>query len=96
MLPKENKNEQVKKQEVVKPNKLSSTDSGPGRPPKVNMEQKVNNETKIQQKTDKVAIQKRQLTGQQDVSAVTITSSFIYFNLCLISVLGLLEIQVFR
>lgn len=66
VLPKESKNEQMKKQEVVKPNKLSSTDSGPGRPPKVNMEQKVNNETKIQQKTDKVAIQKRQLTGQQD------------------------------
>ncbi|BFG37744.1 hypothetical protein CerSpe_240180 [Prunus speciosa] len=66
VLPKENKNEQVKKQEVVKPNKLSNTDSGPGRPPKVNMEQKVNNEMKIQQKTDEVAIQKRQLTGQQN------------------------------
>lgn len=69
VLPKGNKNEQVKKREVVKPNKPSNTHYGPGRPPKVSMDQKVNSETKIEQKTDKVAIQKRQHAGQQNVGA---------------------------
>ncbi|KAM1208756.1 hypothetical protein ACFX2J_014379 [Malus domestica] len=66
VLPKGNKNEQVKKREVVKPNKPSNTHYGPGRPPKVIMDQKLNSETKIEQKTDKVAIQKRQHAGQQN------------------------------
>ncbi|XP_059668296.1 probable mediator of RNA polymerase II transcription subunit 26b isoform X2 [Cornus florida] len=71
---KDNKGEQVKKQEavmrkqtaIVKPHKHSNTESGPGRPAKPNVVQKVNNETKFQQKSDKVAIQKKPLAAQQD------------------------------
>lgn len=70
MLAKDNKSHRVKKQEaVLKPNnKPSNTNYGPGRPPKISTEQMVNDETKSKQKSDNVAIQKRPVTGQQDVS----------------------------
>ena len=68
-IVKDNKSHQVKKQEVVvKPNMLSNTNSGPGRPLKPSTQQKVNNNAKSQQKSDKGAIQKRKISGQQDVS----------------------------
>ncbi|XP_062166629.1 probable mediator of RNA polymerase II transcription subunit 26b [Alnus glutinosa] len=68
VLAKENKSHQVKKQEVVlKPNKPSSnTDYGPGRPLKPRTEQLVNDETKLHQKSDKVAVQRKPVTGQQE------------------------------
>ncbi|KAA8517347.1 hypothetical protein F0562_017647 [Nyssa sinensis] len=73
---KENKGEQMKKQEavvrkqaaVVKPHRPSNTESGPGRPTKLNVEHKVSNETKFQKKSDKVTIQRRPLAAQQDKS----------------------------
>jgi hypothetical protein len=68
VLAKENRSHQVKKQEVVlKPNKPSNTDYGPGRPLKRITEQFASNETKSQQKLDKVAVQKKPFTGQQEV-----------------------------
>lgn len=71
VLAKENKSHQVKKQEVVlKPNKPSNTDYGPGRPLKPSREQFVHDETKFQQKSDKVAVQKKPVTGQQEVCNV--------------------------
>ncbi|KAG2683646.1 hypothetical protein I3843_10G042200 [Carya illinoinensis] len=67
VLAKDNKSHQVKKQEVVlKPNKPSTTGYGPGRPPKISTEQMVSDETKSKQKSDKVAIHKRPVTGQQN------------------------------
>lgn len=67
VLAKDNKSNQAKKQEVgLKPNKPSNTGSGPGRPLKPFTEQMVHNETKFQQKSDKVPIQKRPVTCQQD------------------------------
>ncbi|KAL5546720.1 hypothetical protein UlMin_006407 [Ulmus minor] len=65
VLPKENKVQQVRKQEgVVKPNKPLNTDSGPGRPPKPSSEQKVNNQTKLQQKP--AGIQRRPFSAPQN------------------------------
>ncbi|XP_059646032.1 probable mediator of RNA polymerase II transcription subunit 26b [Cornus florida] len=72
---KDKKGEQMKKQEVVvrkqmavaKPHKPSNTESGPGRPTKLNVQQKVDNETKLHKKLDEAAIQKRSLAAQQDV-----------------------------
>ncbi|KAK4345909.1 hypothetical protein RND71_036085 [Anisodus tanguticus] len=73
--PKERKVEQQKKQEavikkqttVVKPNKPSGGVSGPGRPIKPALEQKLKiNETNFQQKSDKSTIQKRPLPSQQN------------------------------
>ncbi|XAR48299.1 hypothetical protein NMG60_11031065 [Bertholletia excelsa] len=66
--------EEMKKQEPVKekqpaatkPCKPSNTESGPGRPIKVNTDQKVSNATKFQQKSDKVTIQKKPLAVQQN------------------------------
>lgn len=69
VLRKENKNQQVKKQEAIrKPNRPINAGSGPGRPPKLSMEQKMNSETKFQQKSEKMTIQKRPSAGLQDVS----------------------------
>ncbi|KAJ4706694.1 Transcription elongation factor [Melia azedarach] len=66
-LPKENKSQQIKRPEAaVKPNKPSNTNSGPGRPLKQNTVQKVNNESKLQHKSDKVSIHKRPLNSQRD------------------------------
>lgn len=53
---------------LVRPNRPSNTDSGPGRPPKPGVGQKVNNETKFLQKSDKPAIQRKPVVGQQDKS----------------------------
>ncbi|KAK9290582.1 hypothetical protein L1049_008753 [Liquidambar formosana] len=58
---------QIKKQEaVVKPNKPPNSESGSVRPPKLSAGQRVNHEMKYQQKSDKVAIQRRPLAGPQD------------------------------
>ncbi|KAA8517917.1 hypothetical protein F0562_015395 [Nyssa sinensis] len=51
---------------VVKPHKPLHTESGPGRPTKLKLEQKVNNEMKFQQKPDKVTLQKTPPSSQQD------------------------------
>lgn len=69
VLIKDNKSHQVRKQElVVRPNMQSNTNSGPGRPLKPSSEQKVNNDGKSQQKSNKASIQKRPVTAEQDVS----------------------------
>ncbi|KAL6134912.1 hypothetical protein ACLB2K_067140 [Fragaria x ananassa] len=68
VLPRKIKSEPVMvKQEVdVKPNRPSNTNSGPGRPPKITMEQKgVSSVMNIEQRTEKSSIQKRPVTGQQ-------------------------------
>ncbi|XP_055808174.1 probable mediator of RNA polymerase II transcription subunit 26b [Solanum dulcamara] len=73
--PKERKGEQQKKQEAVikkqtavtKPNKPSGGESGPGRPIKPALEQKLKiNEMNFQQKSDKGTIQKRPVPSQQN------------------------------
>lgn len=71
VLAKDNNSLQMKRQEaVVRPNKPSnkpsSTNSGPGRPLKQNMGQKVDNESKLQQKSDKAAINKKPLNSQHN------------------------------
>lgn len=80
--PKDQKGEQLKKQEpvlkkqeavvkkqaaVAKPNKPLSGGSGPGRPTKPGVGQY---QTKPQQNSDKVTIQKRELHSQQNVSII--------------------------
>ena len=75
-----NKNQQVKRQEtVVKPIRASNTNSGPGRPPKHNVEQISNNNLKLEHRTDKV-------TGQIKPSVQKNVSFFkflLVFILCL-------------
>ncbi|XP_015897974.3 probable mediator of RNA polymerase II transcription subunit 26b [Ziziphus jujuba] len=66
ILRKENKIQQVKKEAGMKPGKPVNAGSGPGRPPKLSMEQKIKNETKFQQKSDKIAVQRRPAIGAQD------------------------------
>ncbi|CAL5356654.1 unnamed protein product [Camellia sinensis] len=52
---------------VVKPHKPLNTESGPGRLTKLNMEQKVSNETKSQQNSNRpITIQKKPLAAQED------------------------------
>ncbi|XP_060177250.1 probable mediator of RNA polymerase II transcription subunit 26b [Lycium barbarum] len=72
---KERKGEQQKKQEavikkqttIVKPNKPSGGNSGPGRPIKPASEQKLKiNETNFEQKSDKGTLQKRPVPSQQN------------------------------
>lgn len=70
ILRKENKIQQVKKEAGMKPGKPVNAGSGPGRPPKLSMEQKIKNETKFQQKSDKIAVQRRPAIGAQDVSII--------------------------
>ncbi|KAK7336425.1 hypothetical protein VNO77_16966 [Canavalia gladiata] len=66
---KDSKSQQTKKNEAgVKPNKPVPADSGPGRPPKSNMQRKSNMEPKMQQKIEKSSITKRSPSGQQDKS----------------------------
>ncbi|KAF8398204.1 hypothetical protein HHK36_017130 [Tetracentron sinense] len=68
-LTKGNKGQEIKKQEVViKRAKTSNTDSGPGRPPKISSEHKINNETKFHQKPNNATLQKRPLATQVDKS----------------------------
>lgn len=72
--PKDRKGEQMKKREpvmnkqevVVKPNKPTLGDSGPGRPAKP----RIDHQSKSQQKSDKGTIQKRELPSQQNVSTI--------------------------
>lgn len=71
VLAKDNNSLQMKRQEaVVRPNKPSNkpsnTNSGPGRPLKQNMGQKVDNESKLQQKSDKADINKKPLNSQHN------------------------------
>lgn len=66
---------------LVRPNRPSNTDSGPGRPPKPGVGQKVNNETKFLQKSDKPAIQRKPVVGQQDVSIKSTLFLVIFFFL---------------
>lgn len=67
VLIKDNKSHQVRKQElVVRPNMPTNTNSGPGRPLKPSSEQKVNNDAKSRQKSNKASIQKRPVTVEQD------------------------------
>lgn len=75
VLAKDNNSLQMKRQEaVVRPNKPSNkpsnTNSGPGRPLKQNMGQKVDNESKLQQKSDKADINKKPLNSQHNVSVI--------------------------
>lgn len=63
VLKKEMKVQESKKQEaVMKPNKPLTAESGPGRPPKASVEQKIKNETR----TQKVSIQRRPPATPQD------------------------------
>ncbi|EEF45077.1 probable mediator of RNA polymerase II transcription subunit 26b [Ricinus communis] len=67
VVAKDNKSHQSRRQEAMrKPNKPSTTVSGPGRPTKQSVEQKANNESKIQRKTDKLVTQRKLPGGQQD------------------------------
>ncbi|KAF8403682.1 hypothetical protein HHK36_011786 [Tetracentron sinense] len=66
VVTKENKGQQKNQVAVIKQTKPSNTISGLGKPPKQSSVNKVNNETKFQQKPVNVPIQKRQLVGQQD------------------------------
>eukprot|EP00258_Populus_trichocarpa_P012891 XP_002323230.2 probable mediator of RNA polymerase II transcription subunit 26b [Populus trichocarpa] len=67
MPSKDNESQQMRKQEdVVKASKPSNANSGPGRPLKQNVEQKMNQETVLIRKTDKVTSQRKPPTGQQD------------------------------
>nr|DAD42920.1 TPA_asm: hypothetical protein HUJ06_001150 [Nelumbo nucifera] len=69
MLTKENKGQQVHKLEpVIKQTKPFATDTGPGRPPKLSLEHRANNETKSQQKPESMGIQRRPIASQQDKS----------------------------
>ncbi|XP_043722697.1 probable mediator of RNA polymerase II transcription subunit 26b [Telopea speciosissima] len=72
-LSKDSKGQQpVRKPDtIIKQTKPSSTESGPGRPPKQSSEPKASNETKFQQRMDLTGIQKRPVAGQQDKSKLT-------------------------
>ncbi|KAF7803985.1 putative mediator of RNA polymerase II transcription subunit 26b isoform X1 [Senna tora] len=64
---KESKSNQAKKNEVaMRLNKPVISESGPGRPPKSNVQQKSNTGPKMQQKVDRNVIPKRPLVSQQD------------------------------
>jgi hypothetical protein len=67
-ITKENKSQQWRRQDggdAVKPNKPLNSESGPGRPPRVAVEQKAN-ESKLQQKPDRGFNQRKLPTGQED------------------------------
>lgn len=68
----------------VRPNKPLNADSGPGRPPKPGVVHKVNNETKFLQKSDRPAIQRKPVVGQQDVSTRS-TLFFCHFSFLVFS-----------
>ncbi|XP_057461901.1 probable mediator of RNA polymerase II transcription subunit 26b [Actinidia eriantha] len=73
---KDKKGEEMKKQgpvlkkqaALVKPHRPSNTESGLVRPAKVNVEQKVNNERKFQEKSEKATVQRKLVPVQQDKS----------------------------
>lgn len=63
---------------VVKPNnKPLNTDLGSVRPPRQSAEQKANNESKLQQKSEKMGLQKKPPLGQQEVSTFFIDVPFL-------------------
>ncbi|XP_062111917.1 probable mediator of RNA polymerase II transcription subunit 26b [Humulus lupulus] len=63
----ENKIQQMKKQEMVtKATRPSNTESGPGRPPKINNEHKASNDLKFQKRTDKPTLQKGPVIAPQN------------------------------
>ena len=65
----------------VRPNKPSNIDFGPGRPPKPGVGHKLNVETKLLQKSDKPAILRKPVVGQQDVTTKsTFLLSFFMFS----------------
>ncbi|EXB43778.1 hypothetical protein L484_004632 [Morus notabilis] len=67
VLTKEHKVQQQKKQEgVMKTTRPTNTDFGPGRPPRISTEQKLNSAMKSQQKPDRPALQRRPLSVPQD------------------------------
>ncbi|KAH8506733.1 hypothetical protein H0E87_013511 [Populus deltoides] len=67
VLSKDNKSQQMRRQEaIVKASKPSNANSGPGRPLKQNVEQKMNQEPQLIRKTDKITSQRKPPTGQQD------------------------------
>uniref|UniRef100_A0A2P2KTT6 Putative mediator of RNA polymerase II transcription subunit 26b n=1 Tax=Rhizophora mucronata TaxID=61149 RepID=A0A2P2KTT6_RHIMU len=67
VLAKDNKSQLVKRQEAaMKPGKPFNADSGPGRPQKQNFEQYASNVSKLQQKLEKAARQRKPSIGDQD------------------------------
>ncbi|KAM7505220.1 hypothetical protein LguiB_004124 [Lonicera macranthoides] len=72
--PTDNKSELTKNQEtlmkknssVVKPNRPFNPESGPGRPTKPSVEQRVQNETKFQPKPEKITTERRPQASQLD------------------------------
>ena len=61
----------------VRPNKPVTADSGPGRPPKSNVQRKSNMEPKMQQKMENNSITRRPPTAQLDVRK----NLFVHYNL---------------
>ncbi|EOY08734.1 Transcription elongation factor family protein, putative isoform 1 [Theobroma cacao] len=68
LLTKDDKSRQMKRQEPVDNpnNKPQRKNMGSGRPPKHDMEQKANFESKLLLKSDKMAVPKKPLSSQQD------------------------------
>ncbi|PON67593.1 hypothetical protein PanWU01x14_102300 [Parasponia andersonii] len=67
VLPRESKNQQMRKQDaVIKPTRPSNTEFGPGRPPKIGNEQKASNDMKFEKKSDKPSLQKQPLSAPQN------------------------------
>ncbi|KAG5223702.1 transcription elongation factor-related family protein [Salix suchowensis] len=67
VLSKDNKSQQMRRQEaIVKASKPLKANSGPGRPLKQNVEQKMNQEPKLIRKTDNITSQRNPPTGHQD------------------------------
>lgn len=92
----DSKSQLAKKNEAaVRLNKPVSADSGPGRPPKSNMQRKSNVEPKMQQKVDNNALTKRPPIGQQDVRKNLFVDQICRFDVSLTFISCLTEIQVF-
>ncbi|PIA59977.1 hypothetical protein AQUCO_00400689v1 [Aquilegia coerulea] len=68
LCPKDDKNHTMVKQETVTKQTKPSSDSGFGRPSKLGLVQKVNNEMKVEQKLDTSRMQRKPVAGQQDKS----------------------------
>ncbi|GLT27998.1 hypothetical protein SLA2020_029590 [Shorea laevis] len=68
MVAKENRIQETKKQEPIlkSNNKPLNADLRPGKPPRQSAEQRTIKESKLQQKSDKMAVQKKPLSGQQE------------------------------
>ena len=95
IIAKDNKSQPTKKNEAaVRPNKPVTADSGPGRPPKSNMQRKSNVEPKMQQKIENNTITKRPPIGQQDVRKNLFVHQTYRFEVSLTIISCLSEIQV--